>query len=61
VTDKDVQTMGAPEVRMPSEYEKDAYEMYNTYVEQVGFNIRKSNTKCRANKSIYSKLIVCSS
>jgi hypothetical protein len=32
VTDKDVQTMGAPEVGMMFESEKDAYEMYNAYV-----------------------------
>jgi hypothetical protein len=32
VTDKDVQTMGAPEVGMTFEFEKDAYEMYNAYV-----------------------------
>jgi hypothetical protein len=61
VTDKDVQTVGAPEVRMTFEYEKDAYEMYNTYTEQIGFNIKKSNIKWCANKSTYSKLIICSS
>jgi hypothetical protein len=32
VTDKDVQTMDAPEVGMTFESEKDAYEMYNANV-----------------------------
>jgi hypothetical protein len=61
VTDKHGQTVVVPEVGMTFESEKDAYEMYNTYVEQIGFSIRKSDTKQRIDKSIYSKLIVCSS
>jgi hypothetical protein len=61
VTDKHGQTVVVPEVEMMFEFEKDAYEMYNTYVEQIGFSIRKSDTKQRVDKSIYSKLIVCSS
>jgi hypothetical protein len=61
VTNKDGQTVGALEVGMAFESEKDAYEMYNAYVEHDEFSIRKSNTKCRADKTIYSKLVVCSS
>jgi hypothetical protein len=61
VTDKDVQTVGAPEVGMTFQSKKDAYEMYNVYAEQVGFSIRKSNTKRHADKIIYLKFIVCSS
>jgi hypothetical protein len=45
VTDKHGQTVVVPEVEMTFEFEKDAYEMYNTYVEQIGFSIRKSDTK----------------
>jgi hypothetical protein len=48
-----------PQVRMTFPYEKDAYEMYNTYVGNTGFNIRKSDIK-RVDKSITLKLIVCS-
>jgi hypothetical protein len=61
VTDKHGQTVVVPEVEMTFEFEKDAYEIYNTYIEQIGFSIRKSDTKQRVDKSIYSKLIVCSS
>jgi hypothetical protein len=61
VTNKDGQIVGALEVGMVFESEKDAYEMYNAYVEHDEFSIRKSNTKCRADKTIYSKLVVCSS
>ena len=41
--------------------EKDAYEMYNTYAGTIGFSIRKSVIKRRADKTIYSRVIVCSS
>jgi hypothetical protein len=40
--------------------EKNAYDMYNTYAGQVGFSIRKHDTKRRADKTVYSKQIVCS-
>jgi hypothetical protein len=49
-----------PEVGMTFESEKDAYDMYNNYISKIGFNIRKSDTHCRADKTISSKLIVCS-
>jgi hypothetical protein len=52
--------MWSPKVRMTFQSEKDAYEMYNTYVGNIGFNIRKSDIKRYVDKSIYSKLIVCS-
>jgi hypothetical protein len=45
---------------MSFESEKEAYEMYNTYAGKVGFSIRKSHTKNRADKTIYKKYIVCS-
>jgi hypothetical protein len=34
--------------------------MYNTFVGKIGFNIRKSDIKCRVDKTISLKLIVCS-
>jgi zinc finger SWIM domain-containing protein 3 len=36
------------------------YEMYNTYAGKVGFSIRKSDTKRRVDKTMSSKLLVCS-
>jgi hypothetical protein len=56
VIDKDEQTVGAPEVGMTLKSEKDAYEMYNDYTGQVGFSIRKSNTKRRADKVFLQNL-----
>jgi hypothetical protein len=35
--------------------------MYNTYAGTAGFSIRKSIIKCRADKTIYNRVIVCSS
>ena len=52
--------MTIPKVGMCFESENDAYEMYNTYAGTVGFSIRKSDIKRRTDKTIYSKLIVCS-
>jgi hypothetical protein len=52
--------MAVPEIGTLSEPKKDAYEMYNTYARQIGFNIRKSDTKRWVHKPIYSKRIVCS-
>jgi zinc finger SWIM domain-containing protein 3 len=49
-----------PEVGMTFESEKDAYNMYNNYAGKVGFSIRKSDIKRRVDKTIYSKIIVCS-
>jgi hypothetical protein len=49
-----------PKVGMTFQSQKDAYEMYNTYTGNIGFNIRKSDIKRRVDKSIYSKVIVCS-
>jgi hypothetical protein len=45
---------------MTFQSEKDAYEMYNTYAGNIGFSIRKSDIKRRADKSSSSKVIVCS-
>jgi zinc finger SWIM domain-containing protein 3 len=45
---------------MSFEYAENAYEMYNTYAGKVGFSIRKSDTKRRVDKTMSSKLIVCS-
>jgi zinc finger SWIM domain-containing protein 3 len=50
-----------PKVGMIFESEKNAYEIYNTYAGQIGFSIRKSDIKRRVDKTIYSKLMVCSS
>jgi hypothetical protein len=61
VTDKHGQTVVVPEVGMTLEYEKDAYEINNTYAKQIGFSNRKNDTKRWVDKSIFSKLIVCSS
>jgi zinc finger SWIM domain-containing protein 3 len=61
VTDKHGQTVVVPKVGMTFESEKDTYEMYNTYAGQIGFSIRKSDTNRQVDKSIYSKLIVCTS
>jgi hypothetical protein len=40
-------------------FQKDAYEMYKSYVGNIGFSIRKSDIKWCVDKSIYLKLIVC--
>jgi zinc finger SWIM domain-containing protein 3 len=45
---------------MSFEYAENAYEMYNTYAGKVGFSIRKSDTKRRVDKTMSSKLVVCS-
>ena len=50
-----------PEVGMTFESEDKAFEMYNTYAGKVGFSVRRSNTKRRADGSISQKYIVCSS
>ena len=50
-----------PQVGMTFEFEEKAYEMYNTYAGNVGFSIRKSDTKRRrGDGSIYLKYMVCS-
>jgi hypothetical protein len=48
-----------PEVGMTFASQKDAYDMYNTYIGKIEFNIRKSDTHHHEDKSISSKLIVC--
>jgi zinc finger SWIM domain-containing protein 3 len=50
-----------PKVGMSFVSETDAYEMYNSYAGTVGFSIRKSDLKRRADKTIYSRVIVRSS
>jgi zinc finger SWIM domain-containing protein 3 len=47
-------------VGMSFKSENDAYEMYNSYAESVGFSIRKWTTRLRSDKTIYQKHIVCS-
>jgi hypothetical protein len=49
-----------PKVEMSFKLEDDAYEMYNSYAESVGFSIRKWTTRLRLDKTIYQKHIVCS-
>ena len=49
-----------PKVGMAFKSEEDAYEFYNDYAGKIGFSIRKSHTKLRADKSLYQKHIVCS-
>jgi zinc finger SWIM domain-containing protein 3 len=49
-----------PEVGMSFQSENDAYQMYNTYAGNIGFSVRKSDIKRRTDKSISSKVIVCS-
>jgi zinc finger SWIM domain-containing protein 3 len=41
-------------------YVKKAYEIYNAYAGKIGFSIRKSHTKHRADTSLSQKYIVCS-
>jgi zinc finger SWIM domain-containing protein 3 len=49
-----------PQVGMAFESEDHACEMYNDYVEKIGFSIRKSTTKYRLDGNLYQKYIVCS-
>ncbi|WVZ79366.1 hypothetical protein U9M48_026950 [Paspalum notatum var. saurae] len=49
-----------PEIGMSFKSEDDAYDMYNSYAKSVGFSIRKSTTRYRADKTLYQKHIVCS-
>jgi hypothetical protein len=37
--------MVVPEVGMSFQSENDAYQMYNTYADNIGFSIRKSDIK----------------
>jgi hypothetical protein len=41
-----------PKVGMSFKLEDDAYEMYNSYAERVGFSIRKWTTRLRSDKTI---------
>ena len=59
--DKIGKTLITSEVGMTFQSEDKAYEMYNTYASKVGFSIRKSYIKRRADKTICQKYIVCSS
>ena len=52
-------TVIVPQIGMSFDPKKNAYDMYNTYAGQVGFSIRKHDTKRRADKTVYSKQIVC--
>ncbi|TVU13527.1 hypothetical protein EJB05_40587, partial [Eragrostis curvula] len=61
VDDAHGETIQVPQVGMVFKSEDDAYEMYNTYAGEIGFSNRKSNTRRRADKTIYQKHIVCSS
>jgi zinc finger SWIM domain-containing protein 3 len=45
---------------MTFQSEDKAYEMYNIYAGKVGFSIRHSYIKRRADKTICQKYIVCS-
>jgi len=48
VVDKIRKTLIIPQVGMTFQSEDKAYEMYSTYSGKVGFSIRKSSTKHRA-------------
>jgi len=61
VVDKAGQTLITPEVGMTFESEKKAFDTYNTYAGRVGFSVRKSNIKRRADKTIRQKYMVYSS
>jgi hypothetical protein len=58
VVDDAEPTVIVPQIGMPFDSEKNAYDMYNTYAGQVGFSIRH-DTKRRSDKTVYSKQIVC--
>jgi zinc finger SWIM domain-containing protein 3 len=58
--DKIGKTLIIPEVEMTFQPEDKAYEMYNTYAGNVGFSIRNSYIKRRADKTICQKYIVYS-
>ncbi|RLM73927.1 hypothetical protein C2845_PM15G06600 [Panicum miliaceum] len=58
--DKYGQNLIPPKVGMSFESEEKAYEMYNTYAGQVGFNVRKSKTKHHLDGSLYQRHLVCS-
>lgn len=49
-----------PEVGMAFDTEKEAYDFYNSYARNVGFSIRKSHSKSRADGTLCSKYFVCS-
>jgi hypothetical protein len=53
------ETMITPEVEMAFRFEDNAYDMYNTYADKVEFNIKKSTTKYRSDKTLFKKYIVC--
>lgn len=53
--------MVVPKVEMSFASENDAYGMYNTYADTIRFSISKSVIKHRADKTIYSRVIICSS
>jgi hypothetical protein len=55
---KHVPTIIVPQVGTSFESAKNAYEMYNTYAGMVGFNIRKSDTKHRVDKTMTIKPII---
>jgi hypothetical protein len=56
VVDKLGPTLIVPQVEMTFDSEDKAYEMYNTYVGKVGFNIRKSHTKHRADNTNFRNI-----
>ena len=60
VADEVVRTLIVPEVGMAFESGKKAFDMYNTYAVQVGFSIRKSHSKLRADGTLRKKYLVCS-
>ena len=60
MADKVTQTLIVPEIGMSFESEKVAFDMYNTYADKVGFSIRKSHSKLRADGTLRKKYLVCS-
>ena len=58
MVDKSGKKLIAPQVGMSFQSKKKAFEMYNTYAGQVGFNVRRSKTKHRLDGSLRQKHLV---
>jgi len=56
-----VKTLIVPEVGMAFQSAKKAFDMYNTYAGQVGFSVRKGNSKLRGDGTSRQKYFVCKS
>ena len=56
-----MKTLIVPEVGMAFQSAKKAFDMYNTYAGQVGFSVRKGNSKLRGDGTSRQKYFVCKS